>query len=154
MLNQLLAQPSSRISHISIIGRKNSPLAEGKSNVTFYKHDDFLQYPVELLEQLKAINPPPSAVVWALGISQTQVSKEQYVVITEQYPLAAAKAFAGLSDKFNFIYVSGEGVRLLRSHLTWGQSNTDEARQLLIRVRSAPHSQVLKGAQSWSSMIS
>jgi nucleoside-diphosphate-sugar epimerase len=110
VLNQLLAQPPTRISHISILGRRSSPLAEGKSNVTFYEHKDFLEYPAELIEKLKATNPPPSAVIWALGISQTQVSKEEYVVITEKYPLAAAKAFAGLNDRVNFVYVSGEGV--------------------------------------------
>ena len=35
----------------------------------------------------------------------------EYIRITHDYPLAAAKAFANLSgkSKFNFIYVSGEG---------------------------------------------
>lgn len=110
VLNQLLSQPSSRISHISILGRKPSPLAEGKTNVTFHEHTDFLQYPSELLEKLKATAPAPSAVIWALGISQTQVSKEEYVTITEGYTLAAVKAFASLNTKINFVYVSGEGV--------------------------------------------
>lgn len=72
VLNQLLQQPASRVSHISILGRKNSPLAEGKPNITFIKHDDFTSYPPELLEKLKGAN----ACIWALGISQTQVSKE------------------------------------------------------------------------------
>lgn len=39
----------------------------------------------------------------------------EYVKITLDYPLAAAKAFAGLSDSFNFVYVSGEGVTILES---------------------------------------
>lgn len=39
----------------------------------------------------------------------TSLSRE-YVKITVDYPLAAAKAFSGLSDSFNFVYVSGEGV--------------------------------------------
>jgi len=35
----------------------------------------------------------------------------EYVQITYDYPLAAAKAFSSLSNsgKFNFVYVSGEG---------------------------------------------
>jgi hypothetical protein len=34
----------------------------------------------------------------------------EYIKITLDYPVAAAEAFAGLSDSFNFVYVSGEGV--------------------------------------------
>ncbi|KAJ7610771.1 hypothetical protein FB45DRAFT_875534 [Roridomyces roridus] len=43
--------------------------------------------------------------------AQTQVDKNEYVRITYDYPLAAAKAFSTLSEKdhFNFVYVSGEG---------------------------------------------
>lgn len=32
----------------------------------------------------------------------------EYVKITVDYPVAAAKAFAGLADYFKFVYVSGE----------------------------------------------
>jgi hypothetical protein len=35
----------------------------------------------------------------------------EYIKITLDYPVAAAEAFASLSDSFNFVYVSGEGVR-------------------------------------------
>lgn len=35
----------------------------------------------------------------------------EYIRITHDYPIAAAKAFSSLSNtgKFNFVYVSGEG---------------------------------------------
>jgi len=45
--------------------------------------------------------------VWALGISATQVGMEEYERITVRYPVAAAPAFAGLAERFNFVYVSG-----------------------------------------------
>jgi hypothetical protein len=35
-----------------------------------------------------------------------------YVKITVDYPLAAAKAFSTLHDPFKFVYVSGEGANL------------------------------------------
>jgi len=43
--------------------------------------------------------------------SLTHIYCSEYVRITHDYPLAAAKAFSSLSDtgKFNFVYVSGEG---------------------------------------------
>ncbi|KAH8433773.1 putative nucleoside-diphosphate-sugar epimerases [Aspergillus melleus] len=81
-------------------------MAEGKPNVTVIEHKDFNEYSPELLEKLKGAD----GCIWAQGISQTQVSKEEYVKITLDYPLAAAKAFAGLSEKFNFVYVSGDGA--------------------------------------------
>lgn len=34
----------------------------------------------------------------------------EYIKITYQYPIAAAKAFSGLSDPFKFVYVSGEKI--------------------------------------------
>jgi len=69
-------------------------------------HDDFTQYPQTLLDQLKGAE----GCVWALGVSANDVSKEQYIKITYDYSLAAAKAFATLSDPFKFVFVSGEGA--------------------------------------------
>ncbi|KAF7337533.1 ARM repeat-containing protein [Mycena sanguinolenta] len=71
-------------------------------------HDNFSAYPSSVTDLLQGAD----GCVWAQGISQTQVSKEEYVRITHDYPLAAAKAFSTLSknNKFNFVYVSGEGA--------------------------------------------
>lgn len=38
------------------------------------------------------------------------LNNSDYKTITLDYPLAAAKAFASLNPRFNFVYVSGEGV--------------------------------------------
>ncbi|KAF7336380.1 NAD(P)-bd-dom domain-containing protein [Mycena venus] len=50
--------------------------------------------------------------IWAQGTSQTSVSEKEYIRITHDFPVAAAKAFAALSDtgKFNFVHVSGKGA--------------------------------------------
>ncbi|PLB44869.1 hypothetical protein P170DRAFT_440081 [Aspergillus steynii IBT 23096] len=114
ILNHILSLPPGEISRLYILSRSPVPMAEGKPNVTVIEHKDFSEYSPELMEQLKGAD----GCIWAQGISQTQVSKEEYVKITLDYPLAAAKAFAGLSDKFNFVYVSGEGATQTPGFLT------------------------------------
>jgi len=104
-LAHMLSMPAGKISRISILTRRPVAMAEGKPNVSVINHSDFTSYPPELLETLKGAD----ACICALGISVTQVSKEEYVKITVDCPVAAAKAFSGLSDNFKFIYVSGEG---------------------------------------------
>jgi len=89
-------------------------MAEGHDKVDVIIHTDYKQYPAEVLEKLKGAE----GVVWAQGISQTAVSKEMYEEITFDYPLAAAKAFAPLSDPFKFVYVSGEGATTEPSRFT------------------------------------
>ncbi|KAF5857712.1 hypothetical protein ETB97_005427 [Aspergillus alliaceus] len=105
-LNHILSLPAGQISQLYILSRKPVPIADGRPDVTVIEHKDFNEYSPQLLEKLKGAD----GCIWALGISQTQVSKEEYVKITVDYPLAAAKAFSGLSDSFNFVYVSGEGA--------------------------------------------
>jgi uncharacterized protein YbjT (DUF2867 family) len=50
------------------------------------------------------------ACIWALGISQTQVSKEEYHVITYDYTIAAAKAMLAANPNMAFIFLSGAGA--------------------------------------------
>lgn len=100
------------ITKISIISRKPVKMAEDAKDprINVILHKDFESYDSKVLEQLKDAD----GCVWALGISQTKVNKEDYVKITKDYTLAAAKSFATLSPAsskpFRFIYVSGEGA--------------------------------------------
>ncbi|KAB5511548.1 putative nucleoside-diphosphate-sugar epimerase [Coniochaeta sp. 2T2.1] len=51
--------------------------------------------------------------VWALGTSQSAVTREEYVKITTIYAVKAAEAFATLGSKkelFHFVFVSGDGA--------------------------------------------
>lgn len=107
-LSQVLAsmKTGGPISHLSILSRSPVPMAEGKENVTVIQHKDFEKYPPEVLKQLEGAE----ACLWCQGISQTLVGKEEYIKITQDYPLAAAKAFSSLNDPFKFVYVSGEGA--------------------------------------------
>lgn len=77
------------------------------SKLDIIVHTDYANYPPELLARLRGAR----AAIWAQGISQTEVPKDEYVRITVDYPLAAARAFAGLTsgaEPFTFVYVSGQ----------------------------------------------
>ncbi|KAJ7754966.1 hypothetical protein DFH07DRAFT_868487 [Mycena maculata] len=116
-LRHCLASPN--ITRLSILSRRqfSLPTSEGMDvqKAQIILHDKFDTYPSALTDMLKGAD----GCVWAQGISQTEVSKEEYIRITYDYPLAAAKAFSTLSEKdhFNFIYVSGEGAD--PSEKTW-----------------------------------
>lgn len=112
------------ITKISILSRRPVPQAEASQDprINVIIHKDFMRYDASVLEQLR----DASGCVWALGISQTQVTADEYVAITKDYTLAAARAFAeiprGTPDDavttttgktnapFRFVYVSGEGA--------------------------------------------
>lgn len=99
------------ITKISILSRRPVKFADDAKDprIKTIIHTDFNKYDSSVLEQLRGA----SSCVWALGISQSKVSKEEYVKITKDYGLAAAKSLATLgttTEPFRFIYVSGEGA--------------------------------------------
>ncbi|EFW99899.1 nucleoside-diphosphate-sugar epimerase [Grosmannia clavigera kw1407] len=124
VLDAVLAMPD--VTRISILSRRPVPMVETRTKagdpvitpdrVRVILHQDFSVYDDSLLEQLSGA----AGVVWALGISQTQVDKDEYYKITHDYPLAAARAFKKLpppegvatspASSFRFVYVSGEGA--------------------------------------------
>ncbi|OAA61765.1 nucleoside-diphosphate-sugar epimerase [Niveomyces insectorum RCEF 264] len=132
VLDAMLAMPE--ITRISILSRRPVPQLEARvqardplvvadpARVQVLQHTDFATYSDAVLESLRGA----TGVVWALGISQTAVSKEDYVTITYDYPLAAAKAFQRIPQDnkdaqrqpFRFVYVSGEGATATPGPLT------------------------------------
>ncbi|KAF9880156.1 nucleoside-diphosphate-sugar epimerase [Colletotrichum karsti] len=99
------------VTKISILSRRPIPMVEDAKDprINVIIHKDFEKYDSEVLDKLKGAN----GAVWALGISQSKVTKEEYVKITKDYTIAAAKAFATLppeNEPFRFVYVSGEGA--------------------------------------------
>ncbi|KAL7962859.1 hypothetical protein V8C34DRAFT_323424 [Trichoderma compactum] len=109
-----------RITKISILSRKPVPMADDAKDprINVIIHKDFDQYNASVLEKLK----DAQGCVWALGISQSKVSKDEYIKITKDYTLAAARAFSMLSTgkdhPFRFVYVSGEGATQEPSRFT------------------------------------
>ncbi|KAF2831865.1 hypothetical protein CC86DRAFT_82410 [Ophiobolus disseminans] len=106
VLHHMLAQES--ISRISILSRRPVKMADGHDKVKVFIHKDYKTYDKALLDELKDAH----GCVWAQGVSQNDVTKEEYFEITHNYPLAAANAFSTLhpSTPFTFVYVSGEGA--------------------------------------------
>ncbi|KAF8587046.1 hypothetical protein K439DRAFT_1631038 [Ramaria rubella] len=104
VLKHCLAEPS--ITRLTILARRPVALADGHAKATVLIHEDFTQYPQTVLDQMKGAE----GCIWALGISQRDVNKEEYVKITYDYTMAAATAFSTLSSPFKFVFVSGEGA--------------------------------------------
>ncbi|KAI3326693.1 hypothetical protein HD806DRAFT_487885 [Xylariaceae sp. AK1471] len=102
------------ISRISILSRRPVKMAEDAKDprINVIIHNDFTNYDAVVLEQLKGAD----GCVWALGISQNRVSKEDYVTITKTFALSAASAFSSAfatTDRgapFRFVYVAGGGT--------------------------------------------
>ena len=107
VLNHLLHH-AGKTTKVTILSRNVTiPLLKEphELNVEVIKHSDFRSYSSVMPSLHDA-----DALIWALGISQSQVSAEDYVAITKDYPLAAAQAFGSNGRPFNFVYVSGEGA--------------------------------------------
>ncbi|KAM4063953.1 nucleoside-diphosphate-sugar epimerase [Hirsutella rhossiliensis] len=118
VLDAMLA--AKEVTKISILSRRPVRMAEdrattdggGADRVRVIVHSDFTSYDAAVLDKLKGA----VGCVWALGVSQNKVTADEYVRITKDYPLAAAKAFATLptasssAAPFRFVYVSGEGA--------------------------------------------
>ncbi|KAH7148183.1 hypothetical protein EDB81DRAFT_457584 [Dactylonectria macrodidyma] len=100
---------STEVTKISILSRRPVPMADNDPRVNVIIHKDFTKFNPEVLDKLQGAD----GAVWALGISQLKVTKDEYVKITKDFPLAAAIALSQLSLKnkpFHFVYVSGGGA--------------------------------------------
>ena len=141
--------PSTSISRLSILSRSPVPLASKKdipnttTQIEVINHTDYYNYPPEVLSKLKGAH----GVIWAQGISQSQVNASEYVTITKDYPLAAAKAFSTLNDHmFNFVYVSGEGATYTPGKFTQTYARVKgEAELALVNLmKEEPYSKTLR----------
>lgn len=72
VLSHMLSLPPGQIDRISILTRRPVPMAEGHQHVNVIIHNDFSNYPQELLEQLKGAD----GCVWAIGTPISMVSRE------------------------------------------------------------------------------
>lgn len=97
VLDRALRSPA--ISRVSILSRRPVKRAEGQPKANVIIHKDYESYPQELLDQLQGA----TGCVWAQGISSRGMKERDYEKITVDYPVAAAKAFAGLGPKMNFV---------------------------------------------------
>ncbi|RKO93477.1 hypothetical protein BDK51DRAFT_25610 [Blyttiomyces helicus] len=115
VLRQALVHP--KIERVTVLSRRPLPPhvaptggSHPKHNVVI--HENYESYPPELLKHVEGHD----AVVWAQGISAVGFKEDAYMVITHDYPVAAAKAFATLKPaggdkKLVFACLSGRGTR-------------------------------------------
>lgn len=101
VIRQAIADPV--ITEIIVLVRKAPDILDPK--ITTVIHNNFLDY-----SAVASIFDGCQACIWCLGISQTQVSKQQYEVITYEYTIAAAKAMLAANPNMRFVFVSGEGA--------------------------------------------
>jgi dTDP-4-dehydrorhamnose reductase len=114
VLRQALADNA--ITIIFAVVRRALTLQHPKLTVIIHKN--FLDY-----SPLDTIFKQAHACIWCLGVSQMQVSKEEYVIITHDYTIAAAKAITAANPGILFLFTSGEGAD------TTEKSNTIFARE-------------------------
>lgn len=172
-LSHILSLPATsqpQIHRLSILTRNTSipwlsstpptgtPSINKHTQIEVIEHRDFGSYGPEVLAKLKGAD----ACIWALGVSQNDVSTEQYVTITRDYALEAAKAFSSLRDpastgtdakandtadarKFRFIYVSGEGATWTPRAWTaqFGRVKGETERALIQLGHQSPFDKVL-----------
>ncbi|WVW86991.1 hypothetical protein I302_109047 [Kwoniella bestiolae CBS 10118] len=113
-LTAAIASPG--ISHIAVIARRRpfdeSPKIKHIQLPSEKYPKGFEEIPASVVDELK--REGYDSCIWALGITQTQVSKDEYIKITHDYTIQAAQAFSTLgttSRPFKFIFMSGEGAR-------------------------------------------
>jgi nucleoside-diphosphate-sugar epimerase len=96
--------------------------------ITTVLHKDFLNF-AGLSEPFSKAN----ALVWCLGISQTQVSKKQYEVITYGYLEACARFCMQANPSIRFVFVSGDGA-----------DRTEKSRTLFKRLKGKAENAALQ----------
>jgi len=105
MLKQCLKDKN--ITRITSVTRRALPIDwTGDPRLHEIVHEDFSNYD-KIAEQLAGHD----ACFWCQGVPSTSVSQEDYMKITHDYPLAAAKAmYASNPSNFTFCYLSGAGA--------------------------------------------
>jgi uncharacterized protein YbjT (DUF2867 family) len=82
-------------------------------------HQNFSDY-----SSLADIFKNNDACIWCLGISQNLVSREEYIKITYDYTIVAAKDMLQANPEIAFLFLSGEGA-----------DNTEKTRILFGRIK-------------------
>jgi uncharacterized protein YbjT (DUF2867 family) len=114
------------ISQVTCLVRREGTIQHPK--LKYIVHNNFLDYSsmVDLFRQ-------QDACIWALGVSQTQVSKEKYHEITHDYAVAAAKALVIANPEITFLFVSGDGA-----------DPTETSKTLFARVKGKTENALLR----------
>lgn len=121
MLQACLKTPL--VAELRVIVRK--PLGRTESKPQEFAHTDYLDY-TAVAEAFRAVD----ACLFCLGTSVTQVSKEEYVKISHDYPIAAAKMLKRESSGAAFHYISGAGTNA-ESRTFWSKVKGQTENELM-----------------------
>ncbi len=101
VIRQAILDPE--VETVTALVRRPMNWADPKLKVVI--HNDFSDY-----SSLFSIFQIHDVLIWCLGISQTQVKKEEYVRITYDYTMACATAVVKANPKLGFVFLSGMGA--------------------------------------------
>ncbi len=101
------------------------PLMHTSSKLRAFVHKDFVNY-ATVEEAFRGVD----ACLFCLGVSATQVSKEEYRKISYSYTLAAAQMFKVKSPGAAFHYISGQGTRP-ESRMFWSRVKAQTEHDLM-----------------------
>jgi uncharacterized protein YbjT (DUF2867 family) len=114
---------ASEVTEVRAISRRPLRVAHDKLHV--FMHDNYVNYtPIE--ETFVNVD----ACFFCLGISSTQVSADQYRIISYDFPLAAARKLQIHSPAALFHYISGQGTHL-KSRFAWARIKGATERDLI-----------------------
>jgi uncharacterized protein YbjT (DUF2867 family) len=124
VLRQAITDPA--IEEVIALVRSEPEVKDPKITVAIHK--DFENY-TEAAAHFKRAN----VLVWCLGISQTQVSKQQYEKITYDYLEACAKFCLQVNPNIRFLFVSGDGA-----------DRTEKSRTIFKRLKGKAENYLLR----------
>src|SRR5208337_192498 len=101
------------------------PLMHTSSKLRTFVHKDFMNY-ATVVEAFHGVD----ACLFCLGVSATQVSREEYRKITYSYTLAAAQMFKAKSPGAAFHYISGQGTKP-ESRMFWSRVKAQTEHDLM-----------------------
>lgn len=101
------------------------PLPQTHAKLRSFALTDFLDY-TSVADAFYSVD----ACLFCLGVSATQVSKDDYVKITHDYTLAAARMLQAQSPNAAFHYISGQGTKP-GSHMFWSRVKAQTEQELM-----------------------
>jgi uncharacterized protein YbjT (DUF2867 family) len=101
------------------------PVGNAGAKLREIVHADYMDY-TTVAEAFRAVD----ACLFCLGTSVTRVSKEDYVKISHDYPMAAAKLLKTESPGAAFQYISGRGTRA-ESSMFWSKVKGQTENELM-----------------------
>jgi uncharacterized protein YbjT (DUF2867 family) len=101
------------------------PLGWTAAKLWELQHTNYLDY-ADVAEAFREVD----ACLFCLGVSVIQVSKEEFVKISHDYPLAAAKMLKAESPGAAFHYISGKGTRA-ESRTFWSKVKGQTENELM-----------------------